>query len=268
MIVEMWLVFAILGATVLLFASDRLRLDVVALLALLALALTGILTPAEALAGFADPVVLMIAGLFVVGDGLFQTGVARAIGRLPARVARNSELGLLAAIMVMVALLSGFISSTGTVAIMLPVVVGLAWERGIPPSRLLIPLSVASLLGGMLTLIGTAPNIVVSNQLVAMGREPFGFFAFTPVGVVMLGVRRRIHAPGRATAAPRSTEPHRRRTQPGHDLGARARRGVPPGGPPVPGAGRAGLEVGRPQLGRSGAADPLWGHRRGSAGAG
>jgi di/tricarboxylate transporter len=182
------LVYVVLLGAVILWASDRLRVDLVAVLALLVLALAGVLSPADALAGFSDPVVLMIAGLFVVGEGLFQTGVAQAIGRLPARLAGESEVRLLAVTMVMVAFLSAFLSSTGTVAIMLPVVVGLAWERGIPPSRLLIPLAVASLLGGMLTLIGTAPNIVVSNHLAAMGREPFRFFTFTPVGLVMVVV--------------------------------------------------------------------------------
>jgi di/tricarboxylate transporter len=185
---EIALVYGVLLGAVALWASDRLRVDLVGLMALLVLALAGILAPAEALAGFSDPVVLMIAGLFVVGEGLFRTGVAQAIGRLPARIAGDSEVRLLAVIMVMVAFLSAFMSSTGTVAVMLPVVVGLAWERGIPPSRLLIPLAVASLLGGMLTLIGTPPNIVVSNHLAAMGREPFHFFTFTPVGLVMVVV--------------------------------------------------------------------------------
>jgi di/tricarboxylate transporter len=186
--VQIAIVYGVLLGAVALWASDRLRMDLVAVLALLVLALAGILAPAEALAGFSDPVVLMIAGLFVVGEGLFQTGVAQAIGRWPARLAGESEVRLLAVVMVMVAFLSAFMSSTGTVAVMLPVVVGLAWERGIPPSRLLIPLAVASLLGGMLTLIGTPPNIVVSNHLAAMGREPFHFFTFTPVGLVMVVV--------------------------------------------------------------------------------
>jgi len=180
------LVFGILAVTILLFVSERLRLDVVAILALLALTLTGILTAEEALAGFADPVVLMIAALFVVGDGLFQTGVARAMGRLPAKLAGDSEVRLLVVIMILVAILSGVMSSTGTVAVMLPVVMGLAWARDISPSKLLIPLSVASLLGGMLTLIGTAPNIVVSQHLESLGREGFGMFAFTPVGLAMV----------------------------------------------------------------------------------
>ena len=188
MTTDILLVYGILVATVLLFISERLRLDVVAILALLALTVSGILTPGEALAGFADPVVIMIAALFVVGDGLFQTGVAQAMGRLPAKLAGDSQVRLMVIIMILVATLSGFMSSTGTVAVMVPVVMGIAWAREISPSKLLIPVSVASLLGGMLTLIGTPPNIVVSNHLRAMGREPFNLFTFTPVGLVMVVV--------------------------------------------------------------------------------
>lgn len=186
MTLQIALVYGVLVGAIALWVSDRLRVDLVAVLALLVLSLTGVLDPGEALAGFADPVVLMIAGLFIVGEGLFQTGVAQTIGRWPARIAGESEVRLLAVIMAMVALLSAFMSSTGTVAIMLPVVMGLAWERGIAPSRLLIPLAVASLLGGMLTLIGTPPNIVVSNYLATTGRPPFRFFTFTPVGLPIL----------------------------------------------------------------------------------
>ncbi len=180
------LVFVILAATVALFVSDRLRLDLVALMSLLALLLTGILTPAQALAGFADPLVLMIAGLFVVSTGLFQTGIAARLGRWLGRAAGTSEVRLIALVMIVTALLSGFMSSTGTVAVMLPVVVSLAWRARISPSKLLIPLTMASLLGGMMTLIGTPPNLVASNQLVAQGMPGFGFFAFTPLGFAML----------------------------------------------------------------------------------
>ena len=180
------LVFVILGVTVALFVSDRLRLDLVALMSLLALLLTGILTPPQALAGFADPLVLMIAGLFVVSTGLFQTGIAARLGRWLGRAAGTSEVRLIALVMIVTALLSGFMSSTGTVAVMLPVVVSLAWRARISPSKLLIPLTMASLLGGMMTLIGTPPNLVASNQLVAQGMPGFGFFAFTPLGLAML----------------------------------------------------------------------------------
>jgi di/tricarboxylate transporter len=180
------LVFAILLATIALFISDWLRLDLVAILSLLALSLSGILTPAEALAGFSDPIVLMIAGLFVVGGGLFRTGVATRMGVLLGRIAGTNPARLTAVIMLSAGLLSGFMSSTGTVAVMLPVVVTLAWNAGLSPSKLLIPLSFGSLLGGMLTLIGTPPNIVVANQLESEGLAPFGFFSFTPIGAVML----------------------------------------------------------------------------------
>lgn len=171
-----------------LFVSNRLRLDLVALMGLLALTLTGLVTTSEALAGFADPVVLMIAALFVVGAGLFQTGVADALGRRVEAMAGQSLIGLTAVIMLVTALLSGFLSSTGTVAVMLPVVLAIARRRQISPSRLLMPLAYAALLGGMLTLIGTPPNLVVTAQLEQAGIEPFGFFSFALPGLVMLAV--------------------------------------------------------------------------------
>jgi di/tricarboxylate transporter len=183
---DSFLVFMILALTILFFASDWLRLDLVAVMALLALILTGILTPQEAIAGFSDPIVLIIAGLFVVSGGLFQTGVADRLGTFLGKAAGTSETRHILVIMIATALLSGFMSSTGTVAVMLPVVVSLGWRSGISPSKLLIPLSFASLLGGMLTLIGTPPNIVVSNQLRAQGMAPFNFFDFTPPGLVIL----------------------------------------------------------------------------------
>ena len=185
---DTWIVFGVLGATIVLFLSDRLRLDLVGLLALLALTLTGVLEPAEAIAGFGDDLVLIIAGLFVVGAGLLRTGVASAIGQVLGRLAGTNPTRLLVVTMVLVAMLSAVMSSTGTVAIFLPVVVGLAKRSGMSPSRLLIPLAFASLLGGMLTLIGTPPNIVVSRELQARGLEPFGFFAFTPIGLAMLAI--------------------------------------------------------------------------------
>jgi di/tricarboxylate transporter len=184
---DAYLVFAILALTIALFMSDRLRLDLVALLALLALALTGMITPAEALAGFADPLVVMIAALFVVGGGIFRTGVADRFGRGLGRLAGNSRARLTLVVMLGAGALSGFMSSTGTVAVMLPVTAAMAWNSGLSPSLLLLPLAVGALLGGLLTLIGTAPNLVVATQLSAAGYAPFGFFDFTPVGLAMLG---------------------------------------------------------------------------------
>lgn len=185
---QMLLVFALLGATVILFASERVRLDLTALLLLLALLLSGILTPTEALAGFADPVVLTIAGLFVVGGGLTQTGVAHALGQWLSRITRGGEAGLIVLVMISVAVLSAFMSTAGATAIFIPIVVSLGWSTKVSPSKLLLPLAVGSLIGGMLTLIGTPPNLVVSGQLAAAGLPAFRFFDYTPVGLVMLVV--------------------------------------------------------------------------------
>ncbi len=181
-------VFVILGVTVALFVSDRLRLDLVALMSLLALVLTGSISPTQALAGFSDGVVIMIAGLFVVSGALFRTGIAAGLGRWLGRAAGSSERRLLVLVMLVTGALSGFMSSTGTVAVMLPVVVSLARRAGLSPSKFLLPVAIASLLGGMLTLIGTPPNVVVSQQLQTQGLPGFNFFAFTPLGVVMLAL--------------------------------------------------------------------------------
>jgi di/tricarboxylate transporter len=185
---EVTFVFGLLFATIALSISDRLRLDVVAIMVLLALTLSGLLSPQEALAGFGDPVVLLVAGLFAVGDGLFRTGIAYAAGAWLMRVAGTSETRLLVLMMLVVALLSAVMSSTGAVAIFIPIALTLATKIGISPSRLLMPLAIASLLGGMLTLIGTPPNLVVSTQLERAGLEPFSFFSFTPIGPLMLVV--------------------------------------------------------------------------------
>lgn len=183
---SMLLVFLILGVTILLFILDRIRLDIVALLALLALMLTDTLTVSEALAGFSATVVIIIAALFIVGLGLLQTGVAAMLGRFLARAAHNSEIRILALIMGTVALLSAFMSSTGAVAMLLPAVISVARDTKISPAKLAMPLAFGSLVGGMLTLIGTPPNLVVSDALKAAGEEPFGFFAFTPIGLIIL----------------------------------------------------------------------------------
>jgi len=183
---DMVLAFAILGITIILFVIDKLRLDLVALLSLLALMLTGLITTGEALAGFSNSLVIIIAALFVVGAGIFHTGVASAMGHSLSRLGKGSEVRLLIFVMLVVAFLSAFMSSTGAVAVLLPVVVSLSRDAKISPAKLLIPLAFGSLIGGMLTLIGTPPNLVVTEQLVDAGYEPFGFFAFTPIGLVVL----------------------------------------------------------------------------------
>ncbi|MEP4770369.1 MAG: SLC13 family permease [Roseibium sp.] len=187
MTAEMLLVFALLAATIALFVSDRLRMDVIAIMLILALMLTGVLSASEALAGFGDPLVILIAGLFVVGEGLFRTGIAFSIGNWLVGMAGTSETRLLVLLMLVVALLSAFMSNTGAVAIFIPVALNLAVRAGVAKSRLLLPMAYAASIGGMLTLIGTPPNLVVTTELSRNGYEPFGFFSFAPVGLLVLG---------------------------------------------------------------------------------
>jgi di/tricarboxylate transporter len=185
---EILFVFGLLLVTIFLFVSGFWRLDVVAIMVILTLMLSGLLSPGDALAGFGDPVVLLIAGLFVVGEGLFRTGVAYRIGNWLMGVAGTSENRLLILLMLVVAGLSAFMSSTGAVAIFIPVALNLAAKADVSPSRLLMPMAFASLIGGMLTLIGTPPNLVVSTQLTREGLDSFGFFDFTPIGILVLAV--------------------------------------------------------------------------------
>lgn len=184
----MILTFVILIITIVLFIIDKLRVDIVAMLALLALVLTGLINTDQALAGFANSTVVTIAGLFVVGEGLFRTGVADWMGDKLLKLAGSSQNRLLVVLMLGTALLSGFLSNTGTVAVLLPVVVATAWRIRSLPSKLLIPLAFGASIGGMLTLIGTPPNIVITNTLRDMELRPFGFFEFGLLGLPLLGV--------------------------------------------------------------------------------
>lgn len=179
-------VFLILLGAAILFASNRVRPDVVALLTVLALMLTGVLTPREALAGFGDPVIIVIAGLLVVGEALTRTGVAQAISRWIMRFAGSNETRILILLMAAAGLLGAVMSSTAVVAIFIPVALAIGRKSGVAPSRLLIPLSYASLISGMLTLIATTPNLVASSELDKAGFEPFKFFDFTPIGLTVL----------------------------------------------------------------------------------
>jgi di/tricarboxylate transporter len=185
---DMLFVFCVLGVAVVLFASGRVRLDVVALLVLLALMLSGILSVPEALAGFSDPVIIMIAGLFVVGEALVTTGIAFAVGEWMMRVGGTSEIRLVTLLMLTVGLAGAFISSTGIVAIFIPIALSIAAKTGVARSRLLMPLSFAALISGMMTLIATAPNLVAAYALEREGFEPFEFFEFTPIGLAVLAV--------------------------------------------------------------------------------
>jgi di/tricarboxylate transporter len=208
------LVFGILLVAILLFLSNRIRLDLVAILVIAALMLTGLLSPRQALAGFGDPLVILIAGLFVIGEGIVRTGLAHSVGQWLMDVSGRSENRMLVLLMVVVAVLSAFMSSTGAVAIFIPVVLGLATKTRINPSQLMMPMAYASLIGGMLTLIGTPPNLIVATQLENAGLEPFGFFSFTPIGllVLLLGIGYMILAGRRLLPqASKDLKPHQSR---------------------------------------------------------
>ena len=180
-------VFVTIAFAAALFASNRIRLDVVALGVVLAMMLSGVLTPAEALAGFGDSVVLLVAGLLVVGEMLDRTGVARSIGAWIIRAGGASETRLIVLIMLAAAALSSVMSSTAVVAIFIPVVFKVSTNTGINASRLLMPMSFAAMISGMLTLIATPPNLVVSSALESTdGYEALGFFSFLPIGLVVL----------------------------------------------------------------------------------
>jgi di/tricarboxylate transporter len=185
MTLDMWIAFGILVAAIILFVTEWLRVDVVAIAVMVALMLTGLLTAQEAIAGFSNPAVLTIAALFIVGGGVMQTGLAAAIGERILKIAGSHPGRLTVVIMTAVALLSAVMSDTGTVAVLLPAIISLGVSAKISPSKLLIPLSYGSLLGGASTLIGTPPNIIVSDLLREQGWQPFLFFDYTPIGLVL-----------------------------------------------------------------------------------
>lgn len=178
----------ILALSAILFVSGKMRSDLVAVCSALALVLTGVLTPEEALAGFSSPIVIMMTGLFVVGGGIFSTGLAKRIGTGILGLAGTSETRLFILLMLTTAVVGAFVSNTGTVALMLPIVVSMARGAGLSPSRFLMPLAFAGSMGGMLTLIGTPPNLIVRDALVGAGYAPLGFFSFTPIGIVCIVV--------------------------------------------------------------------------------
>jgi len=181
-------VFALIGVTAALMASNRLRFDVIALLVMLALMLTGILTVDEALSGFGSPVVILVAGLLVMGEVLDRTGVGAAIGDWILQHGGGGETRMYIVIMAAVGALGAVMSSTAVVAIFIPIVLRVAAKAKLQASRLLLPMSYAALISGMLTLIGTTPNLVVSEELKHAGFGGFGFFSFTPIGLAVLVV--------------------------------------------------------------------------------
>ena len=186
MTLEMKFVFGLVGLAAVLMASNRVRYDIVAMGVVLALMLSGVLSVGEAISGFGSSVVMLVVALLIVGEMLDRTGVARAVGDLILKYGGTSETKLLALIMIAAALLGSVMSSTAVVAVFIPIVVRIAASTRLNASRLLIPMSYAALISGMLTLIATTPNIVVTEELKDAGIEGFGFFSFTPVGLVVL----------------------------------------------------------------------------------
>jgi di/tricarboxylate transporter len=187
---DLAVVLALLAAAIVMFAINKPRLDAVALIMLTALPLTGVLTMGEALAGFSDPNIVLIAALFVIGDGLVRTGVARQLGDWLIVKAGRSEIRLIVLLMVAVCGLGATMSSTAVTAIFIPVVLRISKSTGVGPGRLMMPLSFAALISGMMTLVATAPNLVVNGELERHGVEGFSFFSFTPFGlpVLVLGI--------------------------------------------------------------------------------
>ena len=187
---EIALVLAILAISLVLFISEVIRMDVVALLVLGALAVTGLVDSNQAFAGFSNSAVITVWAMFILSEGLTRTGIADIIGRQVMRIGGRQEFTLIVVIMITGAVLSAFMNNIGVAALMLPVVVEVARRTRIPASRLLMPLAYSTLLGGLMTLIGTPPNLLISESLALRGYEPFELFDFTPLGgaVMVIGV--------------------------------------------------------------------------------
>ncbi len=176
----------ILIVTAALLVWGKIRSDIVALCCLLALVLTNVLTPAEALAGFSNSVVIMIAALFIVGGAIAQTGLAGAVSNRLLKLAGNSSYKLFLLVMLVTAFIGTFLSNTGTVAMLMPIVVSMAVKSNTSASRLLMPMAYASSIGGMMTLIGTPPTLIMHDTLIGAGYEGLQFFTTLPVGLILL----------------------------------------------------------------------------------
>ena len=184
----MTITLSILIITVAMFIWGRVRADIVALTALAALLVFGILTPSEALAGFSSPIVVMMIGLFVVGGAIMQTGLAKLTGNKLMALSRGNETITFLLVMLVTSFIGAFVSNTGTVALMMPIIVSLAAASGMQSRRFLMPLAFAGSLGGMLTLIGTPPNLVIDEVLTEAGYQPLAFFSFFPVGLIVIAI--------------------------------------------------------------------------------
>ncbi len=186
MTLDIALTLLIILAALVLFATEKLRVDVVAMLVLITVGVLGLVPPKELFSGFSSSAVITVWAVYMVSGGLFKTGVADALGKGIVRVAGNQEAGLIAVIMITVGIISAFMNNVGAVAMLLPAVVGISRRTKVPVSKMLIPLAFASLLGGAMTLIGTPANILATGILAERGLPTFGFFEFTPMGLVVL----------------------------------------------------------------------------------
>ena len=186
MTLEIALVFCILGVALVLFITSWVRMDIVALMVMGTLGLTGLVSPADALAGFSNPAVITVWAMFILSAALYQTGIARLIGKQILRLSGAGEARLIALVMLTAGLMSAFMNNIGVAALMLPVVMDMARTRNISPSRLLLPLAYATMLGGLTTLIGTPPNLLISHALEDSGNTAFLFFDYTPIGMSAL----------------------------------------------------------------------------------
>lgn len=180
------LVLLILFGSIILFASEKIRVDLVALLVLLALLATGLITTDEAFSGFSSPAVITVWAIYMVSASLAHTGIADYIGRYIERIGGNGEARLIAVLMITVGTMSAFMNNIGAAAILLPVSIGLGKKARVPVSKLLIPLAFGSLLGGITTLIGTPPNLLASDALATAGFQPFSLFDYTPMGLIIM----------------------------------------------------------------------------------
>ncbi len=185
---NMTVTLIILIITIAMFIWGRVRADIVALTALAALLVFGILTPTEALAGFSSPIVIMMIGLFVVGGAIMQTGLAKLTGNKLMALSHGNETVTFLLVMLVTSFIGAFVSNTGTVALMMPIIVSLAAASGLQSSCFLMPLTFAGSLGGMLTLIGTPPNLVIDEVLTEAGYRSLSFFSFMPVGLIVIAI--------------------------------------------------------------------------------
>lgn len=186
MTLQIGLTLGIIVMALVLFATEKLRVDLIALIVLLLASITGLVSKEEVFSGFANPAVITIWAVYIVSGGLFKTGVADMLGSFILRLSGTGEARLIAVIMLVCGIMSAFMNNVGAVAVLMPAVIGISNKTKIPVSKLLIPLAFSSLLGGSMTLIGTPANILAQGILVARGLPSFGFFDITPMGIIAL----------------------------------------------------------------------------------